>query len=160
MPRWLLCFAGFAIVAIAGLAALALLQRQDETVGWGREIQFDDFAFSVLEARKDPADSAWDVRLRIDNHAKRVPFRFRRDTIRLVDASDACLFPRSWEALAPKQAEEAVCSEEIPAGSSCSTTLRFELPAEVATPELYFSFGGKFCEALDLVFLGRKRIRL
>src|SRR5262245_17822703 len=88
-----------AAIGVSLLAMLALLNRRDEFVGLNQEIQYDDFAFSVQGVRKTdslgvgqfstkPQCLYYIISLKIANHAKRVDFRFKYESAKVLDVED------------------------------------------------------------------------
>jgi hypothetical protein len=163
-----------AIVAAIGVslvAMLAVLNRQDQTVGLNQEIQYDDFAFSVQGVRKvSPLGSGdsqtraqgvyYVVTLKIANHAKRVDYTFKRASAILVDevGREFHLSESGQQSLDATQSNK--CSSSIPAGASCTTDVAFEVPENAHVSELRISEGGSIGDILDFVFYGTKRIAL
>jgi len=160
-----------AAVGVSLLAILALLNREDQTVGLKTEIQYDDFAFSVQDVRKAGSLGTGDsqataegvyyvVTLKIANHAKRVDFTFKPTSAILVDEAgrEFHLSKNGQRALESSQGNK--CSRPIPAGAFCTTELAFEVPENAHASLLRISEGGSFGDALDFVFYGTKRIAL
>ena len=157
---------------IALLGILALLNRRTQIVGYGREIQYDDFAFSVMNVTRVasigsngsqlPSRGAYYVvSLKVTNHARRVDYQFEDRIAVLVDETG-----REYHVSADGQrALEATrstgpCTERLPAGASCVTQLVFDAPPGLGHPQLRISFGGPIGDMLDTVFSGNKRINL
>jgi len=160
-----------AAIGISMLGLLAVLNRKDQNVGLNQEIQYDDFAFSVQSVRKATSLGSGEFRnnahgmyyivtLKIANHAKRVDYRFKMSSPRLVDVEEK-EFPVS---VYGQQALESVmgkqCSSPIPAGASCVTELVFDLPSDAELKRFRISEGGLVGDLLDVVFFGRKTIEL
>lgn len=164
-----------AIVAAIGfslLAMLVLLNRRDETVSLNHEIQYDDFAFSVISVRQaqfvgngnsvvKPGGVFYIVTLKIANHAVRVDHNYKRDCALLIDE-------RGWEYLPSSEGQPALettlspaalCSAPIPAGQSCVTEVVFDVPVGVRPSQLRITFGS-LADIFDPIFSGRKRIAL
>ena len=163
-----------AIVAAIGLsllAMLAVLNRRDQAVGLNQEIQYDDFAFSVLGVRKansfGSGDSQTNVRgvyyvvtLKIANHAQRVDYTFKKASAILVDhqGREFHLSDDGQQKLESTQSTK--CNGPIPAGGSCTTEIAFDLPADALPSQLRISEGGSIGDILDVVFYGKKRIEI
>jgi hypothetical protein len=160
-----------AAIGISLLAMLAVLNRKDQIVGLNQEIQYDDFAFSVLGVRKaddlgngDSRISAggvyYIVTLKIANHAKRVDYRFKKTSALLLDdrGREFHIAGGGQDGLDSKQSHQ--CSGAIPAGASCVTELMFDLPADARVKQLRISEGGLVGDILDVVFFGKKRIEI
>jgi hypothetical protein len=165
-----LTLAILAAIGVSLLATLALLNRRDQRVGLNQEIQYDDFAFSVLDVRRtntlgttdsQPANGVYYVvTIKISNHAVRVDYRFKKNSAVLVDMMGREFrFSRSGqEALESVKGQE--CIGPIPAGGSCITDVVFDLRPEARVSELKISEGGLAGDILDVVFFGKKRIAL
>ncbi|HSB08072.1 MAG TPA: DUF4352 domain-containing protein [Blastocatellia bacterium] len=163
-----------AIVALIGVSLLltvAVLNRRDEIVGLNQEIQYDDFAFSVLGVRKADALGSGNaqtaalgvyyvVTLRIANHAKRVDYKFKTGSAILVDDKRREFFLSARGQAALDSAESRQCNSPIPAGVSCVTEVVFDVPRETRASQLRISEGGLVGDILDVVFYGKKRIDL
>jgi hypothetical protein len=159
-----------AAIGISLLALLALLNRRDQTVGLNQEIQYDDFAFSVLGVRKANALGKSDsqaaegvyyvVTIKVSNHAKRVDYTFKKKSAVLVDnlGREFHLSKGAQEQFESTQGEQ--CTEAIPAGASCVANVVFELPSDGRALQLRISEGGLAGDILDVVFYGKKRIAL
>lgn len=163
-----------AIVAAIGLSLLAMLaalNRRDQAVGLNQEIQYDDFAFSVLGVRKASALGSGDtqtnargvyhvVTLKIANHAKRVDYTFKKASAILVDdrGREFHLSVDGQQTLKSTQSNK--CNGPIPAGASCTAEIAFDLPADALPSQMRFSEGDSIGEILDVVFYGKKRIEI
>jgi hypothetical protein len=159
-----------AAIGISLLATLALLNRRDQTVGLNREIQYDDFAFSVLGVRKAAALGKNDsqvasgvyyvVTIKVANHALRVDYTFKNSSAVLVDSlgREFHLSKSGQQALEASQGRQ--CIGAIPAGASCAVDVVFDLPADTHVSQFRISEGGLAGDILDVVFFGKKRIAL
>jgi hypothetical protein len=163
------------IVAAIGaslLAMLILLNRRDETVSLNHEIQYDDFAFSVLSVRQagfvgsvdsliKPAGIFYIVTLKVANHAVRVDYKYKRDCALLVDerGREYPSSPEGQPALEATLSPVELCSAPIPAGASCVTEVVFDVPAGIRVSQLRITFG-PIADIFDPIFSGRKRIAL
>lgn len=157
-------------IGISLLAVLALLNRRDQTVGLNQEIQYDDFAFSVVGARtaealgksdlQAPIGVYYVVTIKVANHAKRVDYTFKRNSAILVDAvgREFRMSQSGQQALEAAQGQQ--CLAPIPAGASCSIDVVFDLPVDAHVAQLRISEGGLAGDILDVVFFGKKRIAL
>jgi hypothetical protein len=163
-----------AIVVLIGIALLmmvAALNRRDQMVGLNQEIQYDDFAFSVMEVRKadglgsgesavNAAGGFYVVTLKIANHAKRVDYKPKRASAILIDDKGREFFQSESGQAALESAQGPHCYNPIPAGASCVTELVFDIPADSHITQLRISEGGLVGDILDVVFFGKKRIEL
>lgn len=168
-------FLTLTIIAAIGLSLLALLvlvNRRDETVSLNHEIQYDDFAFSVLSVRQatevGPAAATvkaqgdfYIVALRIANHAKRVDYDYKRNCAVLIDENGREYRHSSagQSAIESTLSPSELCSAPIPAGQFCTTQVVFDVPTGVHISQLRISFG-TLGDMFDPVFSGRKRIAL
>ena len=160
-----------AAIGVSLLAMLALLNRRDEFVGLNQEIQYDDFAFSVQGVRKTdslgvgefstkPQGLYYIISLKIVNHAKRVDFRFKYESAKVLDVEDKQF---GWSPAGQRALESATgkrCDKPIPAGTSCTTEVVFDLPADAELKHFRISEGGLVGDILDVIFYGKKRIEL
>jgi len=163
-----------AIVILVGISLLMLvaaLNRRDQMVGLNQEIQYDDFAFSVIEVRKADAlgsgvaearasGAFYVVTLKIANHAKRVDYKPQRASAILMDERGREFFLSEPGQAALESAQGPRCYNPIPAGASCTTELVFDIPADSRISQLRISEGGLVGDILDVVFFGKKRIEL
>lgn len=159
-----------AAIGISLLAVLALLNRRDQTVGLNQEIQYDDFAFSVVAARtasalgksdsQVPTGVYYVVTIKVSNHAKRVDYTFKRNSAVLVDSlgREFRVSKTGQQALETTQGQQ--CLAPIPAGASCTIDVVFDLPVDARLSQLRVSEGGLAGDILDVVFFGKKRIAL
>jgi hypothetical protein len=163
------------IVAAVGfslLAMLVLLNRRDETVSLNHEIQYDDFAFSVLSVSQaefvgtgssvvKPAGVFYIVTLKIANHAVRVDYKYKKGCALLIDERGKEYLPsfEGQRALETTLSPDALCSSPIPAGQSCVTEVAFDVPSGVQISQLRITFGA-LADNFDPIFSGRKRIAL
>jgi Domain of unknown function (DUF4352) len=167
----------FAVIVGTGLltllAIVALLNRRTQIVGLNQEIQYDDFAFSVLGVRKARTLDAgliqksargvyFIVTIKVANHAKRVDFTFKRPAASLVDdkGREFHLSEDGQAALDAGASHASSCAGPIPAGQSCTTEVAFDLPEDASLRYLRMSEGGTVGDVLDVIFYGTKRIEL
>jgi hypothetical protein len=173
LRRYALIAAGLLVFAVILLAVLALLNRKNQTVGLRQEIQYDDFAFSVLGAVKansvgnyvsqhSTEGQFYVVTLKIANHAQRVNYSFDKSVAILVDESgrEYHISGAGQKALDGETTKSGGCESEIPPGGSCISDLVFELPKEVRVSHLRVSGGGKAGDVLDTIFYGKKIIKV
>ncbi|HJZ67079.1 MAG TPA: DUF4352 domain-containing protein [Blastocatellia bacterium] len=160
-----------AAIGISLLAMLAVMNRRDQIVGLNEDIQYDDFAFSVLAVREAHSLGSaeyqtnaqgvyWIVTLKIVNHAKRVDYKFKRSSPVLIEASGRELRPSAIGQQALESVSGLRCSKPIPAGASCTTEVVFDVPANARVSSLRISEGGLAGDILEVIFFGKKRIEL
>lgn len=153
------------------LIALGLFfaARRERIVALGRPQRFDDFAFAVanvhrldaIEGMKPARGVFLVVRLGIRNEAKRVDYQFRPESASIEDG-DGRIYPLDAEATRHRLASPGslgACDRPIPAGSSCTTDLVFDVPADVRAPRLKLS-SGNVGDALDRILIGKVRFAL
>jgi hypothetical protein len=158
---------------LALLGILAALNRRNQVVGLGEEIQYDDFAFSVLAARTatglgageseaDRGVAYYVVTMKVANHARRVDYTFDKAVAILVDdeGREHYLSEEGQRAIDSARSQKDECGGPIPAGASCTTEVAFQLPAGARASHLRISEGGQAGDILDTIFYGTKTIRL
>jgi uncharacterized protein DUF4352 len=162
-----------AILAAIGfslLAMLAVLNRWDQNVGLNQEIQYDDFAFSVVGLRKANALGKGDsqaadgvyyvVTIKVANHAVRVDYTFKMKAAILIDEMGREFHVSSSGQRALESGEGQHCGGPIPAGASCVIDVVFDVPKSANVSQLRISEGGLAGDILDVIFYGKKRIEL
>ncbi len=168
---------GLRTVVIVGLVTLILVivaTRRDRLYRPGQAIQYDDFFFTVRGVNRSPVPASagrgssaprveYVVRLTIDNHARRVPFRFTNDSVALVDPARGKRYRVDPEA---QRAYEAATGQDmqdpliLKAGESATRGYVFRLPAGVTDPRLRVAPGGWGGMALENLLLGVKEFQL
>jgi hypothetical protein len=161
------------VIAVVLLSILALLNRRNQVVGLNQEIQYDDFAFSVLgtvkansvgsiTTQRSTDGQFYVVTLKVTNHARRVNYRFPKGGAILVDDSgkEYHISGAGQKALDGETTKSGGCESEIPPGASCITDLVFELPKEARISHVRISEGGAVGDVLDTVFYGKKIIKV
>jgi hypothetical protein len=153
-------------VGLGALAAMAIavLNRPGPVVGPRTPIQYDDFAYEVLDHRVEVLEGHryHIVIFRIHNRARRVDYRFRPEIVRIRSA-DGRLFSvstRGQLALATEYPALALCTQPMPAGSTCTTALAFSLPNDVKDPSIVIRHRGWIFAIVDDLLFGKKSIRL
>jgi hypothetical protein len=152
---------------VAFLASVAALNRKNQIVGLNQEIQYDDFAFSVLDVekkfsvgQKQAQGVYYLVVLKVANHARRIDYTFDPASAILVD-DQGREFHLSTEGQSPPESTQIrECDAPIPAGLSCVKLLVFDVPRDFRNPCLRISEGGVVGDVLDTIFYGTKRIQL
>jgi hypothetical protein len=160
------------VVLAALLATVALLNRRDQVASSNEEIRYDDFGFAVTGSRRARSLGSGPAAIvargtflvltfEVRNHAQRVPYRFDDATAVLVDdrGTEYRIAARARAQLVAERGGDP-CAGTIPAGGSCTTELAFDVPDDGRGFELRLSFANAFTDLLDLVFWGRKRIRV
>ena len=100
------------------------------------------------------------VTIKVSNHARRVDYTFKRNSAVLVDGlgREFRVSKNGQQALETTQGQQ--CLAPIPAGSSCTIDVVFDLPIDAHVAQLRISEGGLAGDILDVVFFGKKRIAL
>jgi hypothetical protein len=163
------------VLALAFVAVLILLtlNRRNVNAGLNTPVRFDDFVFTVLSSRKaapdewiglgpSPGNVKYVVTMRIDNRAKRVPFRFKDAAPLLIDGRGK-EYPTDVASMRAREATSGrgnTTAGSIPAGTSVVKDLVFEVPATVERPTLTLMQGGRVGEFLETSLFGRKRFVL
>jgi hypothetical protein len=132
----------------------------DQIVGFGEEIQYDDFAFSVLAVTKTHTlgnavaqGQYYIISIRVANHARRVDFRFSDQIVVLVDdrGREYRASTEGQTARAAAQGPADACAPPLPAGDACVTEVVFDAPADVRDLYLKISIGPLLGDVLDAV---------
>jgi hypothetical protein len=165
---------GSIALIVLGLFVLAILAtRQSRTLKIRQTLQLDDFFFTVEGAARLPADPAkskqaesstgrvdYLVRLKIENRARRVPFKFSGESLGFADLSGT-------NALTMPSAERTSSGElhpplvhVVPAGESITIDYIFSLPPDLEDLRLRIAPGGWSGDLLEWLFFGRKEFQL
>ncbi len=156
-------------IVLVVAVGLFFASRRERIVALGRPHRFDDFAFAVanvhrldaIEGSRPARGLFLVVRLGIRNEAKRVDYQFRPEAASIEDG-DGRIYPLDAVAMRHRLASPAslgACDRPIPAGSSCTTDLVFDVPAGVRSPRLRLS-SGIVGDALDRILTGKVRFAL
>lgn len=153
-------------IALAALAWIGygLLTRPGLVVGLRTPIQFDDFAYEVLAVRTEVLDSQvyTVVDFRVHNRAVRVDYRFDPAivSIRSADGRRFKVSPEGQRALLSAHPELRPCTDKMPAGTTCTTALAFDLPPDLQDPRLVIRHGFWIGALVDDILIGEKSIRI
>lgn len=162
-----------ALIVLGLFVLLILATRQSRTLKPGQTLQLDDFFFTPLEATQLPADRAkskqaesstgrvdYLVTLKIENRAKRVPFKFSGKSLGIAD-------PSGTNPLTMPAAERAPSGELHPpvlhilqAGESRTIDYIFSLPPDLGDLRLRIAPGGWSGDLLEWLFFGREEFQL
>ncbi len=162
------------IVVIMLIAGAIILFQPPNTQGaqkldYGQAVQLDDFAFTALDSQKvktigDQTAQGifYVVTLKVQNLAVRVSFKFQPETAVLVDNAGIEHTPlaqarHAWFTAAN---QPDACATELPAGTDCTTTLVYDVPADTQMPVLRVVFGGQFGEIADALLTGNRVLQL
>jgi hypothetical protein len=132
----------------------------------GTSIRFDDFTFAIVGSRTLKAETSGSERqylvvsLKVENEAKRVPYRFRRSTLVMVDddGREHHVAPTGQKVLDADRKGIDPLAAPLPAGSSGVTELAFELPRKTIKPRFKISHGGPVLDCIDDIIGGKRRL--
>lgn len=149
--KWVL-----ALLCVGGCAAAILLGGSFFSFGpvynvaFGAPIQQDDFTYTVVSAIREKAVGSgvdrtpakgifYVVKIRVDNHAMRVPYEWDPSIARVIDARGRTYLvsPEALRALSVGRSQ----AMSVEAGQSEAFLVAFDLPADVVHPALAFSNG-------------------
>jgi hypothetical protein len=159
---------GLVAVVLALLFLGVLATRRNRTLGPGQTVRYDDFDFTVEQANRldrgptpDRAEDSDDylVRLRIDNRARRVDFRFDGNRLVFVDLDG--------KAQPIRPAAERTASGErvtprtvvLRAGESGTVDYLYALPRDRSNLRLRVT-SGTVGDLLDWLLSGRTEFQL
>ena len=148
------------------------MSRPEELVGLNQSSRYDDFAFSVLGARREKAvgEGRYQrvasgvyviVRMKVHNQAKRVSYRFQKGMPVLLDhqGTEYPIDPDAQAALDGQRNPVLNWPITIPAGQAFEVDLVFDVPND--RTDLRLRMGqGRVGVFLDNLFSGRKRFRI
>jgi hypothetical protein len=160
-------YAGLSVIGV--LVALIAMNRRNVSAGMNMPIQYDDFAFSVLDSRQVPDAPGVGpglielvVTLKINNRARRVSFSFQDDWAVLCDKDgvEYHVSQRLQRAFEAEHGRGNPTARPLPAGTAVTKELVFEVPAALRSPRLKIKMGGPVGEVLETVLFGRKTFQL
>ena len=171
--RYAITAAALLVLTLVLLSILVVLNRHNQTVGLHQEIQYDDFAFSVLGtvkansvgsyvSQQSTQGQFYIVTMKVTNYAKRVNFSFDKQVAILVDESgkEYHISSAGQKALDGETTKSGGCESEIPPAASCISDLVFELPKGARISHVKVSGGGAAGDVLDTIFYGKKIIKI
>jgi hypothetical protein len=161
---WVL-IVGFCVLALMGLIART---RRNITVGLNVPIVIDDFAFTVVSARKEvgegiPSGRAhYVLALRIANQASRRDFRFREPNAVLIDAAgrEFHVSPEAQRAHEKATGQADPTAKPLPAGTVVLKDLVFDVPREMEKPHLKVMAAGPTAHVVEKIVFGRRGFAL
>jgi hypothetical protein len=165
---------GVIVLIVLALIVMAILAtRRSRTLELHQTLQLDDFFFTIEDARplpdgsgaptKSESDSAkvnYLVRLKVENKAKRVPFRFDGNALWFVDLSGHSPMIRPSAERSSSGELMAPTMHVLKAGDSTTTDYLFSLPPDQSNLRLRVMPGGALGDVLEWLFFGRKEFRL
>jgi hypothetical protein len=173
-PRtWRLGPGTIILIVLALVVMLLLSMRRNQTLGVGQTVQFDDFFFTVVDAERLPPDPArakrpdqppgridYLVRLKVENKAVRVPFKFGGQSLAFADltATNPHVIPSAERSPSGELAPPVV--HVLKAGESATYDYIFSLPENTNDLRLRIAPGGWSGDFLEWLFFGRKEFRL
>ncbi len=112
----------------------------------GAFIQEDDFALTVLDARREPGPGVdvdrYVLTVECQNRAKRVPFDFKPEMVQVMSGSDR-------PSRIPKASGSWNHEVELSAGESSKQTVEVMGPHELKELRVWFRTGGDFGDFMD-----------
>jgi len=171
--RTVLIVAGLLLLGLALLFTWRVRPGNAIVVPPGGEMQYDDFAFSIEGVRRTRALSDGAARMEasgefvvvtigVHNHAQKVDFTFRPETMELVVGMPGGMTSiyKPVAAALPLLAATNGCKGPIPAGSSCTTELAFDLPPGATKLRLQWQYSWLLYDILDTLAYGRMSLAL
>lgn len=163
--RWIVLILASALAAILVIVGLyAILYSGSGTrryVPMGTQIRQDDFTYTITGAHKLPSLGGrrangvyYVVRVKLDNHALRVPFRWQTNIVQIIDAQGA-----RYESV-PASPSIAKKDGLVGPGSSATFSVVFDVPADIHRPAVTFNNGILMGDALDFVAYRRVAVSL
>src|SRR5262249_3569253 len=148
------------------------MSRPEELLGFDQPVRYDDFAFSVRSATRQKtvgsgrymqeATGVYVIaKLKVDNQAKRISFRFDKTAPVLIDAEgrEYRVSPVAQAALDGQHEPSLTWPVNIPAGKAFEADLVYDVPQDARDLRLRIGQGG-LGVLLDNVFTGRKRFKI
>jgi hypothetical protein len=165
---------GALVLIVLSLVVMAILAtRRSQTLGLHQPLQLDDFFFSIEDARPfpaapvsatkgepDPAKVEYLIRLKVENKALRVPFKFDGNALWFVDLSGKSPMIRPRAERLPSGEIAAPTLHVLKAGETTTTDYVFSLPPDQSKLRLRVMPGGAVGDVLEWLFFGRKEFRL
>ncbi|MBS1723334.1 MAG: hypothetical protein JSS66_10320 [Armatimonadetes bacterium] len=146
---------GVLVIALLLGALLMGSSRPVSTFAPGKVLMYDDFGFTVLSAEEvDSAErgvSHYRVRVKVENHAKRVNYDFDPSVVSPVTESGGVLTLSDKSALA---------DSSLSPGESASYDLVFVGPSDAKILNVRFRFGGAIGTVMDDLLLGPRQVRV
>jgi hypothetical protein len=166
--------AGVIVLVVLALIVMAILAtRRSRTLGLHQALQFDDFFFTIEDARpfpdapgpaakgdSGPPGSKYLVRLKVENKALRVPFKFDGNALAFVDLSGNSPMIRPLAERSASGELAAPTVQVLKAGESTTTDYVFYLPIDQSNLRLRVMPGGAVGDVLEWLFFGRKEFQL
>jgi hypothetical protein len=164
---------GIVLIVLAVIVLGLMALRQNRTAGLGQTIRFDDFDFTVEHAsprsgsagasgaqRPDADFSDYVIRMRVDNRAKRVPFKFSGQSFVFVDLTGKYPMMRPSTELSPSRERLPLASRTLQAGESATVDYVFSLPPDHENLRLKILSSGPVGDLLEWLLFGTKQFKL
>lgn len=165
---------GTIALIVLGLVVLVILAtRQSRTLGLRQTLQLDDFFFTPLEAERLPADPSkpgqaesfsgrldYLVKLKIENRARRVPFKFSGESLAFADLTGKHPLTRPSAERTPSGEMQPPRLHILQAGESTTIEYVFSLPHDLENLRLRLAPGGWSGDLLEWLLFGRKEFQL
>ena len=159
--RWSLLALAFVVFLLTGIRAFV---APEIVVGLNRPIQFDDFAFTILGSSErtlgegEKAKKYLVLSLKVNNDAKRVTYKFRPSNLMLLVGDRKVGYSRTGQdALDRARGAPDPLAAPLPAGSSATTEVVFEIPESAANVRARIS-AGPLGDTLEDIIAGKKRM--
>jgi hypothetical protein len=165
---------GVIVLIVLALIVMAILAtRRSRTLGLHQPLQLDDFFFTIEDARplpeaiapptkgdSDPENVKYLVRLKVENKALRVPFKYDGNALWFADLSgkSPILRPRAERSSSGELVAPTV--HVLKAGESTMTDYLFSLPLDQSNLRLRVMPSGAVGDVLEWLFFGRKEFQL
>ena len=162
-----------ALIVLALIVMAILATRTSRTLGLHQPLQLDDFFFTIEDARplpdaivpptkgdSEPEKVKYLVRLKIENKALRVPFKFDGNALVFVDLGGKSPMIRPRAERSSSGELVALTVHVLKAGESTTTDYLFALPPDQSNLRLRVMPGGAVGDVLEWLFFGRKEFRL
>jgi hypothetical protein len=162
------------VLGVVTVSTVLLVIRHDRLLVEGQTLQFDDFFFTLVRVSRslplegEPSFAArpmvrYAVTLKIDNRAKRVPFRFSESSLAIVDQANGGRF---YVHAADQKAHDDAAGTHpgdpliLKAGESANREYVFRVPASAVSPHMRIAPGGWSGLVIDRVLTGLKEFQL
>jgi hypothetical protein len=163
----------FIVFGLVTVAMVLVAVRRDRLVKPGDTLRFDDFSFTIRDVTRSnpivtstaqgPLMVEYVVTMTVDNQALRVPFRFSKGAVAIVEQKEGRRF--HVNEVAQKAHDEAADTPSsdplvLAAGESATRDYVFRVPADVVAPRMRIAPGGWTGLIVDRVLTGSKEFQL
>jgi hypothetical protein len=162
------------LLVVVTLSLVLFAIRRDRLLAAGQTLQFDDFFFTLVDAKRSgPLDTGPDlaadpmvryvVTLKIDNRAKRVPFRFSDQSLAIIEQTEGRRYyvnAADQKALLDAVGDHPPDPLFLKAGESATREYIIRVPAGVVAPRMRIAPGGWGGLIIDRLLMGTKEFQL